>query len=70
MNNYETFYQLHQQEKPLIIANAWNVRSARMIEQSGYAAIAYIKRGNLNSLGYEDGEKIQRLANYFIWCSE
>ncbi|MFI5159959.1 MAG: isocitrate lyase/phosphoenolpyruvate mutase family protein [Sphingobacteriales bacterium] len=58
MNNYETFYQLHQQEKPLIIANAWNVKSAQMIEQNGYAAIATSSGAISNSLGYEDGEKI------------
>jgi 2-methylisocitrate lyase-like PEP mutase family enzyme len=58
MNNYETFYQLHQQENPLIIANAWNVKSAQMIEQSGYAAIATSSGAISNSLGYEDGEKI------------
>jgi 2-methylisocitrate lyase-like PEP mutase family enzyme len=58
MNNYETFYLLHQQEKPLIIANAWNVKSAQMIEQSGYAAVATSSGAISNSLGYEDGEKI------------
>lgn len=58
MNNYETFYQLHQQKKPLIIANAWNVKSAQLIEQSGYEAIATSSGAISNSLGYEDGEKI------------
>jgi 2-methylisocitrate lyase-like PEP mutase family enzyme len=58
MNNYETFYQLHQQKKPLIIANAWNVKSAQMIEQSGYEAIATSSGAISNSLGYEDGEKM------------
>jgi 2-methylisocitrate lyase-like PEP mutase family enzyme len=58
MNNYETFYQLHQQKKPLIIANAWNVKSAQMIEQNGYDAIATSSGAISNSLGYEDGEKI------------
>jgi 2-methylisocitrate lyase-like PEP mutase family enzyme len=58
MNNYEIFYQLHQQEKPLIIANAWNVKSAQMIEQSGYAAIATSSGAISNSLGYADGEKM------------
>lgn len=58
MNNYETFYQLHQQQKPLIIANAWNVKSAQLIEQSGYEAIATSSGAISNSLGYEDGEKM------------
>jgi 2-methylisocitrate lyase-like PEP mutase family enzyme len=58
MNNYETFYQLHQQNTPLIIANAWNVKSAQIIENSGYAAIATSSGAIAASLGYEDGEKI------------
>src|SRR5258708_264828 len=58
MNTYETFYQLHQQQKPLIIANAWNVKSAQLIEQSGYQAIATSSGAISNSLGYEDGEKM------------
>ena len=58
MNNYEAFVQLHQQAKPLIIANAWNVKSAQMIENSGYAAIATSSGAIASSLGYPDGEKI------------
>jgi 2-methylisocitrate lyase-like PEP mutase family enzyme len=58
MNNYEIFYQLHQQQNPLIIANAWNVKSAQLIEQRGYKAIATSSGAISNSLGYEDGEKI------------
>jgi 2-methylisocitrate lyase-like PEP mutase family enzyme len=58
MNNYETFYQLHQQKNPFIIANAWNVKSAQLIEQNGYEAIATSSGAISNSLGYEDGEKM------------
>jgi 2-methylisocitrate lyase-like PEP mutase family enzyme len=58
MNNYETFYQLHHQQEPLIIANAWNVKSARLIEENGYKALATSSGAVANSLGYEDGEQI------------
>ena len=58
MNDYETLYQLHQQNKPLIIANAWNVKSAQIIEKNGYDAIATSSGAIAGSLGYEDGEKI------------
>jgi 2-methylisocitrate lyase-like PEP mutase family enzyme len=58
MNHYETFYQLHHGKKPLIIANAWNVKSAQAIEQSGFAAIATSSGAIANSLGYADGEKM------------
>jgi 2-methylisocitrate lyase-like PEP mutase family enzyme len=58
MNNYEKFLQLHHQKKPLIIANAWNVKSAQLIEAHGYAAIATSSGAIADSLGYADGEKI------------
>jgi 2-methylisocitrate lyase-like PEP mutase family enzyme len=58
MNNYETFYQLHHKEAPLILANAWNVKSAQIIEKNGYNAIGTSSGAISNSLGYEDGEKM------------
>jgi 2-methylisocitrate lyase-like PEP mutase family enzyme len=58
MNNYEKFFHLHHQEKPLIIANAWNVKSAQIIANNGYTAIATSSGAIADSLGYADGEKI------------
>ncbi len=58
MNNYEKFYDLHKQDKPLVIANAWNAKSAQLIERNGYDAIATSSGAIADSLGYEDGEKI------------
>jgi 2-methylisocitrate lyase-like PEP mutase family enzyme len=58
MNNYETFYQLHHQATPFILANAWNVKSAQLIEQNGFNAIGTSSGAIANSMGYEDGEKI------------
>ncbi len=58
MSNYEIFHQLHHQNKPLILANAWNVKSAQLFEKNGYKAIATSSAAIANSLGYEDGEQI------------
>lgn len=58
MTNYEKFQGLHHQEQPLVIANAWNVKSARLIEAAGFAAIATSSGAIADSLGYPDGEKI------------
>lgn len=58
MNNYEKFHQLHHQQNPLIIANAWNVKSAQIIESNGYAAVATSSGAIAESLGYPDGENI------------
>ncbi|MBA3647421.1 MAG: isocitrate lyase/phosphoenolpyruvate mutase family protein [Chitinophagales bacterium] len=66
MNNYEIFHNLHQQNKPLIIANAWNVTSARVFLDNGYKAIATSSSAIANSLGYEDGEKISFGEMFFV----
>jgi 2-methylisocitrate lyase-like PEP mutase family enzyme len=58
MNHYEKFYNLHYQTKPLIIANAWNAKSAQLLEKTGYDAIATSSGAIADSLGYQDGEKI------------
>jgi 2-methylisocitrate lyase-like PEP mutase family enzyme len=58
MNNYDKFLGLHHQQKPLIIANAWNVKSAKLIEAQGFAAMATSSGAIADSLGYPDGEKI------------
>jgi 2-methylisocitrate lyase-like PEP mutase family enzyme len=66
MNNYEKFRELHHQVKPLVIANAWNVKSAQIIEKNGFDAIATSSGAIANSLGYEDGEKIPFVELLYI----
>lgn len=58
MNDYEKFYQLHHQPQPLLIANAWNAKSALLIEKAGFDAIATSSGAIADSLGYKDGENI------------
>ena len=58
MSDYEKFLDLHHQVKPLVIANAWNVKSAQLIEKNGFDAIATSSGAIADSLGYADGEKI------------
>jgi 2-methylisocitrate lyase-like PEP mutase family enzyme len=58
LNDYKKFHALHHQSKPLIIANAWNAKSAQLIEQNGFGALATSSGAIADSLGYEDGEKI------------
>ena len=55
MNKVETFFNLHQQDKPLILPNAWDAASARIIEDQGALAIATTSAGVAWSLGYRDG---------------
>lgn len=58
MNNYDKFHQLHHQQKPLLVANAWNAKSAQLIEKAGFDAIATSSGAIADSLGYKDGENI------------
>ena len=58
MNDYENFYQLHHRSEPLLVANAWNAKSALLIEKAGFDAIATSSGAIADSLGYKDGENI------------
>jgi 2-methylisocitrate lyase-like PEP mutase family enzyme len=58
MDQYKKFYELHQGQKPFLLGNAWNAKSAQIIEQAGFEAIATSSGAIAHSLGYEDGEKI------------
>src|SRR6266568_95507 len=46
--------------KILVLPNAWDVVSARIIERAGFSAIATTSAGIAFSLGYPDGQEISR----------
>jgi 2-methylisocitrate lyase-like PEP mutase family enzyme len=54
------FLQLHHAKEILVLANVWDVASARLVEQAGFSAIATSSAAVANSLGYPDGERIPR----------
>jgi len=58
MNYFEQFHQLHNQARPFILANVWNVKSARIVEAGGFEAMATSSGAIADSLGYKDGEQI------------
>jgi 2-methylisocitrate lyase-like PEP mutase family enzyme len=51
---------LHSGREILLLPNAWDVASARVIEESGFKAIATSSAGIAFSLGYPDGQMIPR----------
>jgi 2-methylisocitrate lyase-like PEP mutase family enzyme len=51
---------LHYGPGMLILPNAWDVVSARIVEELGFPAIATTSAGIAFSLGYPDGEEISR----------
>jgi 2-methylisocitrate lyase-like PEP mutase family enzyme len=56
----EQLRKLHCGPRILILANAWDVASARIVEELGYPAIATTSAGVAAALGYPDGQYISR----------
>jgi len=56
----ETLHRLHHDGKPLVLVNAWDAASARVLEQAGASVIATTSAGMAWSLGHADGEKLPR----------
>ena len=54
------FRQLHRGSAALVLPNAWDVASARIVEEAGFPAIATTSAGIAFSLGYPDGQRIPR----------
>ena len=55
----DSFRALHR-GNILILPNAWDVASARIVQQAGFDAIATTSAGIAFTLGYPDGQRISR----------
>jgi 2-methylisocitrate lyase-like PEP mutase family enzyme len=56
----ERFRMLHRGPSILVLPNAWDVASARILEELGYPAIATTSAGVAFSLGFPDGQRVSR----------
>ena len=56
----EAFRSMHRGQRILMLPNAWDVSSARVIEEAGFGAIATTSAGIAFTLGYPDGQRISR----------
>ena len=54
----QAFHQLHAATEPLVLPNAWDAASARVIENAGAPAIATSSAAMAWTLGYPDGEQM------------
>ena len=54
----EALRTLHSGPEALVLVNAWDVASARIIEELGFPAIATTSAGIAFSRGFPDGQKI------------
>jgi len=56
----EQFRKLHHGPRMLVLSNAWDVVSARILEECGHPAIATSSAAVAFSRGYPDGQRISR----------
>lgn len=56
----DAFRRLHAGPRALVLANVWDVASAKIVAQSGFPAIATSSAAVAWMLGYPDGERISR----------
>ena len=49
--------ELHKPGDPVLLANAWDVRAAKAVEDAGFPAVATTSSAISLALGYEDGQK-------------
>jgi 2-methylisocitrate lyase-like PEP mutase family enzyme len=56
----ESLRVLHDRSRVLVLPNAWDVVSARLVEGAGFPAVATSSAAVAWSLGYPDGERIPR----------
>jgi 2-methylisocitrate lyase-like PEP mutase family enzyme len=56
----EAFRAMHDRSRILVLPNAWDAMSARVIEEAGARAIATTSAGVAFSVGYPDGEAMPR----------
>ena len=55
----ELFLKFHHDKEILVLLNSWDIASSKIIESSGYKAIATTSMGIAASLGYPDCQIIQ-----------
>jgi 2-methylisocitrate lyase-like PEP mutase family enzyme len=56
----ERFHALHEGPEMLVLPNAWDAASARIVERAGARAIATTSSGIAQSLGFRDGNVLAR----------
>jgi 2-methylisocitrate lyase-like PEP mutase family enzyme len=54
----DTLRNLHQGPRPLVLPNAWDAASARLVERAGFPVVATSSGAIAASLGYEDNNSM------------
>ena len=65
----DTLHRLHHEPRsPLVLVNAWDAASARLLQRAGAGVIATTSAGMAWSLGYADGEQLPH-AEFIAACA-
>jgi len=56
MSSATILRELHVPGNPLVVPNAWDAASARLVEEAGFPAVATSSNATAAVLGYDDGE--------------
>jgi 2-methylisocitrate lyase-like PEP mutase family enzyme len=62
------FLALHGGPRALVLCNAWDAASARLVEAAGFPAVATTSAGIANALGYPDGQRVP--LEEMLWMVE
>ena len=55
-SKFEEFRALHQVKELFVLPNAWDARSAKVLEEKGFKAVGTSSAAVAGALGYDDGE--------------
>ena len=66
MTKFEQFRTLHRSKELLILPNAWDAKSAILLEESGFSAVGTSSSAVANALGYIDGENMSFNEYLFV----
>src|SRR2546426_5812990 len=62
----EIFRKLHQGPELLVLPNAWDVATARLVEEAGFPAVATTSAGVAWALGYRDRKSTRLNSSHLV----
>jgi 2-methylisocitrate lyase-like PEP mutase family enzyme len=64
--SFQKFKTLHHADELFVLPNAWDARSAQILQEQKFPAIATSSAAVANSLGYDDGERMSFEEYLFV----
>jgi 2-methylisocitrate lyase-like PEP mutase family enzyme len=64
--NFKKFYDLHHTKELFVLPNVWNAKSALLLQEKKFQAVATSSAAVANSIGYKDGEDMPFTDYLFV----